>query len=90
MSCALGAYTEKERNALVERAAHAVKVVQMGMEGGVVPGGGAAYLAAIPALEAAATGHSEEAMAMRALARALEEPTRMIADQCGCLRPARA
>ena len=36
----VGAYTEKERNALVERAAHAVKVVQMGLEGGVVPGGG--------------------------------------------------
>ena len=83
----VGAYTEKERNALVERAAHAVKVVQMGMEGGVVPGGGAAYLAAIPALEAAATGHSEEAMAMRALARALEEPTRTIATNADAYGP---
>ncbi len=75
----VGAYTESERNALVERAAHAVKVVQVGLEGGVVPGGGAAYLDAAPAVEAAATGHSEEAMAMRALARALEEPARTIA-----------
>ena len=83
----VGAYTEKERNALVERAAHAVKVVQMGMEGGVVPGGGAAYLAAIPALEAAATGHSEEAMAMRALARALEEPTSTIATNADAYGP---
>ena len=75
----VGAYTERERNALVERAAHAVKVVQVGLEGGVVPGGGAAFLAAVPAVEAAATGHSEEAMAMRALARALEEPAGTIA-----------
>ena len=60
----MGAYTESERNALVEKAAHAVKVVQVGLEGGVVPGGGAAYLDAAPAVEAAATGHSEEAMAM--------------------------
>ena len=73
----VGAYTDRERNALVERAAHAVKVVQVGLEGGVVPGGGAAYLAAAPAV--AACGHDEEAMAMRALARALEEPARTIA-----------
>ena len=83
----VGAHTEQERNALVERAAHAVKVVQIGLEGGVVPGGGAAYLAAIPALEAAAAGESEEAMAMRALARALEEPTRAIAANAGANPP---
>ena len=52
-----------------------------------MPGGGAAYLAAIPALEAAATGHSEEAMAMRALARALEEPTRTIATNADAYGP---
>lgn len=75
----VGAYTDRERNALVERAAHAVKVVQVGLEGGVVPGGGAAYLDAAPAVAAAACGHDEEAMAMRALARALEEPARTIA-----------
>ena len=50
-------------------------------------GRGAAYLAAIPALEAAATGHSEEAMAMRALARALEEPTRTIATNADAYGP---
>ncbi len=83
----VGAYTESERNALVERAAHAVKVVQVGLEGGVVPGGGAAYLDAVPAVEAAATGHSEEAMAMRALARALEEPARTIAANADAYGP---
>ena len=83
----VGAYTESERNALVERAAHAVKVVQVGLEGGVVPGGGAAYLDVVPAVEAAATGHSEEAMGMRALARALEEPARAIAANADAYGP---
>ncbi len=93
----VGAYTERERTALMEKAAHAVKVVQAGLEGGVVPGGGAAYLAIIPALEAAINGsdgatsqrsgavadtpfdHPDEAMGARVIARALEEPTRIIA-----------
>ena len=83
----VGAYTESERNALVERAAHAVKVVQVGLEGGVVPGGGAAYLDAAPAVEAAACGHDEEAMGMRALARALEEPVRVIATNADAYGP---
>ncbi len=83
----VGAYTESERNALVERAAHAVKVVQVGLEGGVVPGGGAAYLDVIPAVEAAACGHGEEAMGMRALARALEEPARVIATNADAYGP---
>ena len=84
----VGAYTESERNALVERAAHAVKVVQVGLEGGVVPGGGAAYLDAIPAVEAAATGHSEEAMAMRAPRAGLGGAGPYNCRQCGRLRPA--
>lgn len=83
----VGAYTESERNALVEKAAHAVKVVQVGLEGGVVPGGGAAYLDVIPAVEAAACGHNEEAMGMRALARALEEPVRTIAANADAYGP---
>ena len=83
----VGAYTESERNALVERAAHAVKVVQVGLEGGVVPGGGAAYLDVVPAVEAAASGDDEEAMGMRALARALEEPARMIATNADAYGP---
>ena len=83
----VGAYTESERNALVERAAHAVKVVQVGLEGGVVPGGGAAYLDVVPAVEAAACGNDEEAMGMRALARALEEPVRVIATNADAYGP---
>ena len=83
----VGAYTESERNALVEKAAHAVKVVQVGLEGGVVPGGGAAYLDVIPAVEAAACGHNEEAMGIRALARALEEPVRTIAANADAYGP---
>ena len=64
-----------------------MKVVQVGLEGGVVPGGGAAYLDVVPAVEAAACGHGEEALGMRALARALEEPARVIATNADAYGP---
>jgi chaperonin GroEL len=74
----VAAFTEQERTALSERAAHAIKVVQVGVEGGVVPGGGAAYLAAIPAVQAVQT-EGDEAIGVQVVARALEEPLRVIA-----------
>jgi chaperonin GroEL len=75
----VAAFTEQERTALTEKAAHAIKVVQVGIEGGVVPGGGAAYLEAIPAVQAVqAVG--DEAVGVQVVARALEEPLRVIAS----------
>lgn len=74
----IGAFTEQDRVRLTEKAAHAVKVIQVGVEGGIVPGGGAAYLAARSEVEAIeATG--DEAMGVRVVMRALEEPLRVIA-----------
>ena len=46
----VGGATETERAHLMARAEEAVRMVRIGMEGGVVPGGGAAFLAAVPAL----------------------------------------
>jgi chaperonin GroEL len=74
----LAAFTEQERVRLIEKTAHAIKVIQVGLEGGVVPGGGAAYLAVIPAVEAV-EAQGDEAMGVRVVARALEEPLRVIA-----------
>ena len=74
----VAAFTEAERTALTGKAAHAVKVVQVGMEGGIISGGGAAYLAAIPALDGV-EAEGDEALGVRVVARALEEPLRVIA-----------
>ena len=82
----IGALTGKERSALTDVAEQAMKAVQAGMEGGVVPGGGAAYLSCLPALEKLElTG--DEAMGVKALARALEEPMRCIAANAGVHPP---
>jgi chaperonin GroEL len=82
----IGALTAKERTALTELAEQAMKAVQAGMEGGVVAGGGAAYLACIPAVEALVL-EGDEAMGVKALARALEEPMRRIAANAGVHPP---
>jgi chaperonin GroEL len=46
----VGGATEAERIHLMARAEDAVRVVRLGMEGGIVAGGGAAFLVAVPAL----------------------------------------
>lgn len=78
----IGALTEKERSALQEVAQQAMKTVIAGIEGGIVPGGGAAYLACIPAVEAI-QAEGDEAIGVKILARALEEPMRCIAANIG-------
>lgn len=74
----LGALTGQERSQLTETAEQAIKAVMAGMESGVVPGGGAAYLACIPAVQAL-QAEGDEAFGVQAVARALEEPMRRIA-----------
>jgi chaperonin GroEL len=74
----LGALTEQERARLTEAAEQAIKAIQAGMESGVVAGGGAAYLACIPAIRALQV-EGDEAFGAQILARVLEEPMRRIA-----------
>jgi len=82
----IGALTEQERKALTEVAEQAMKAVQAGMESGIVPGGGAAYLGCIPALrELEAEG--DERIGIDIVARALEEPMRCIAANAGAHPP---
>jgi len=79
----VGAATEtemKEKKARVEDAMHATKAA---VEEGIVPGGGVAYLRALPALDRLQL-EGDENTGVQVLKRALEEPVRQIADNAGC------
>jgi chaperonin GroEL len=78
----VGAATEtelKEKKARVEDAMHATRAA---VEEGIVPGGGVALLRCIPAL-AKLNLQDDEATGVHIVRRALEEPTRQIAQNAG-------
>jgi chaperonin GroEL len=78
----VGAATEtelKEKKARVEDAMHATRAA---VEEGIVPGGGVALLRCIPALENLKL-EDDEATGVAIVKRALEEPTRQIAQNAG-------
>jgi chaperonin GroEL len=78
----VGAATEtelKEKKARVEDAMHATRAA---VEEGIVPGGGVALLRCIPALDKLKL-EDDEATGVAIVKRALEEPTRQIAQNAG-------
>jgi chaperonin GroEL len=78
----VGAATEtelKEKKARVEDAMHATRAA---VEEGIVPGGGAALLRALPALEKI-KAEGDELVGIGIVRRALEEPARQIAHNAG-------
>ena len=78
----VGAATEtelKEKKARVEDAMHATHAA---VEEGIVPGGGVALLRCIPAIEKLKL-QGDEATGVNIVKRALEEPTRQIAQNAG-------
>ena len=78
----VGAATEiemKEKKARVEDAMHATRAA---VEEGIVPGGGIAFLRAIPALEKLGL-EDDEQIGVTIVKRALEEPLRLIASNAG-------
>ena len=78
----VGAATEtamKEKKARVEDALHATRAA---VEEGIVPGGGVPFVRAIPALEKV-EARGDEAIGVRIVRRALEEPLRWIANNAG-------
>ena len=78
----VGAATEtelKEKKARVEDAMHATRAA---VEEGIVPGGGVALLRCVPALDKLKL-HEDEAIGVNIVKRALEEPTRQIAQNAG-------
>jgi chaperonin GroEL len=78
----VGATTEvemKEKKARVEDAMHATRAA---VEEGVVPGGGVALIRCIPAL-ATLKFEDDRRFGVNIIRRALEEPLRQIAENCG-------
>ncbi|HEX9917149.1 MAG TPA: chaperonin GroEL [candidate division Zixibacteria bacterium] len=78
----VGATTEtemKEKKARVEDALHATRAA---VEEGIIPGGGVAYLRAIPALEKLKL-EGDEAIGASIVKKALEEPIRLIVENAG-------
>jgi chaperonin GroEL len=78
----VGAATEtemKEKKARVEDAMHATRAA---VEEGIVPGGGVAFIRAIPALDKLKLDHDDQ-IGVNTVRRALEEPLRMIASNAG-------
>lgn len=78
----VGGATESERDYLKDRAVEAVQVVRLGLQGGVVPGGGAGYLACLPALDRLDLP-DEEMAGVQILAQALYAPMRAILENSG-------
>ena len=78
----IGAATEvemKEKKARVEDALHATRAA---VEEGIVPGGGVAFLRALPALDELNL-EGDQAIGLQIVKRAMEEPIRQIVNNCG-------
>jgi len=78
----VGAATEtemKEKKARVEDAMHATRAA---VEEGIVPGGGVAFIRAVPALDKLKL-EADEQIGVNIVKRAMEEPLRLIASNAG-------
>ena len=78
----VGAATETEMKEVKQRIEDAIAATKAAVEEGIVPGGGVAYLRALPSL-ALQSGTDDETMGMQIVKRALEEPIRQIASNAG-------
>src|SRR5438876_1014815 len=79
----VGAATEVEMKEKKLRMQDALSATRAALEEGVVPGGGAALVLALPALDNIKTKMSEEMTGVNILRRAVEEPLRQIAINAG-------
>ena len=78
----VGAATEVELTEKKHRVEDALSATRAAVEEGIVPGGGVAFLNALPALDKIQL-EGDEATGVRILRRALEEPLRRIATNAG-------
>jgi len=79
----VGAATEvemKEKKARFEDAMHTTRAA---VEEGILPGGGVAFLRALPALDDLKLSDPDEQVGVEIVKRALEEPARQIAENAG-------
>ncbi len=78
----VGAATETELKEKKHRVEDALSATRAGVEEGMIPGGGVAYVNIIPAIEAIEAS-GDEKVGVNIVRRALEEPLRQIAQNAG-------
>jgi chaperonin GroEL len=78
----VGAATETEMKEKKARVEDALNATRAAVEEGIVPGGGVAYLRTLPALDKMKL-EGDEAVGVRIVKKALEEPIKMIANNAG-------
>jgi len=78
----VGAATETEMKEKKARVEDALNATRAAVEEGIVPGGGVAYLRTLAGLDKMAL-EGDEAVGVRIVRKALEEPTKMIANNAG-------
>ena len=79
----VGATSEVEMKEKKARVDDALSATRAAVEEGIVPGGGVAYLRAIPALDALKGENDDEQTGIEIIKRAIEEPLRQIVENSG-------
>jgi chaperonin GroEL len=79
----VGAATEVEMKEKKDRVDDALHATRAAVEEGIVPGGGVAFVRAIPSLDKVETRNADEKTGVQIVRRALEEPLRQIVENCG-------
>ena len=79
----VGAPSEVEMKEKKDRVDDALHATRAAIEEGTVPGGGVAYLRAIPALEGLKGENEDETTGIEIVKRAIEEPLRQIVNNAG-------
>jgi chaperonin GroEL len=79
----VGAASEVEMKEKKDRVDDALSATRAAVEEGIVPGGGTAYLRAIPVLDKLKGDNEDENTGIAIVRRAIEEPLRQICTNCG-------
>ena len=79
----VGAATETEMKEKKDRVEDALNATRAAVEEGIVPGGGVAYMRALSRFLKRSRFPGEEQLGVNIIRRALEEPTRQIANNAG-------
>ncbi len=79
----VGAASEVEMKEKKDRVDDALSATRAAVEEGIVPGGGVAYVRAIPALEKLKGDNDDEQTGIEIVKRAIEEPLRQIVENAG-------
>jgi len=79
----VGAASEVEMKERKDRFDDALNATRAAIEEGIIPGGGVAYLRAIPSLDKIKSENEDEETGIQIIRRALEEPMRIIVENAG-------